>query len=204
MNTNEVAKEIGVSSKTIQRWVKQLNIPVARNELGHYEFHEDIVQLLKEVKHQMSEGVILQDIQLPIHKETVRQSAPAAEADVSIQRIEALEKQVKALIQQQLHVTDVEDRLQELERKLAKKADEGVSYQLLQHRREIEDLSTKFDRLAAALKQPSQVEEKKEIAHPDIKKKACTLPSVSFISLRKAASFGSLSTILYGKCNNDR
>lgn len=176
MNTNEVAKEIGVSSKTIQRWVKQLNIPVARNELGHYEFHEDILQLLKEVKHQMSEGVILQDIQLPIHKETVRQSAPAAEADVSIQRIEALEKQVKALIQQQLHVTDVEDRLQELERKLAKKADEGVSYQLLQHRREIEDLSTKFDRLAAALKQPSQVEEKKEIAHPDIKKKRVLFP----------------------------
>ncbi|MFP3394447.1 helix-turn-helix domain-containing protein, partial [Brevibacillus sp. SIMBA_076] len=32
LNTNEVAKEIGVSSKTIQRWVKQLNIPVARNE----------------------------------------------------------------------------------------------------------------------------------------------------------------------------
>ncbi|BBP92889.1 chromosome-anchoring protein RacA [Bacillus safensis] len=162
MNTNEVAKEIGVSSKTIQRWVKQLNIPVARNELGHYEFHEDIVQLLKEVKHQMSEGVILQDIQLPIHKETVRQSAPAAQTDVSIQRIEALEKQVKELIQQLLHVNDAEDRLQELERKLAKKkADEGVSYQLLQHRREIEDLSTKFDRLTATLKQPSQVEEKK-------------------------------------------
>ncbi|MFJ5671777.1 chromosome-anchoring protein RacA [Bacillus safensis] len=174
MNTNEVAKEIGVSSKTIQRWVKQLNIPVARNELGHYEFHEDIVQLLKEVKHQMSEGVILQDIQLPIHKETVRQSAPAAQ--VSIQRIEALEKQVKELIQQQLHVNDVEDRLKELERKLAKKADEGVSYQLLQHRREIEDLSTKFDRLTATLKQSSQVEEKKEIAHPDIKKKRVLFP----------------------------
>ncbi|MCY7492546.1 chromosome-anchoring protein RacA [Bacillus safensis] len=176
MNTNEVAKEIGVSSKTIQRWVKQLNIPVARNELGHYEFHEDILQLLKEVKYQMSEGVILQDIQLPIHKKTVHQSASAAQTDVSIQRIEALEKQVKELIQQQLHVTDAEDRLQELERKLAKKADEGVSYQLLQHRREIEDLSTKINRLAADLKQSTQVEEKKETAHPNIKKKRVLFP----------------------------
>lgn len=187
MNTNEVAKEIGVSSKTIQRWVKQLNIPVARNELGHYEFHEDIVQLLKEVKHQMSEGVILQDIRLPIHEETVQQLSPAAETDASTRRIEALEKQVKQLIQQQLHVTDVENRLQELERKLAKKADEGVSYQLLQHRREIEDLTTKLERLAASLKQPSQIEEKRK-SHTLTSKKACALPSVSFISLRKAAS----------------
>ncbi|WP_426551567.1 chromosome-anchoring protein RacA [Bacillus pumilus] len=176
MNTNEVAKEIGVSSKTIQRWVKQLNIPVARNELGHYEFHEDIVQLLKEVKHQMSEGVILQDIRLPIHTETVQQLSPAAETDASTKRIEALEKQVNQLIQQQLHSTDVEKRLQELERKLAKKADEGVSYQLLQHRREIEDLTTKLERLAGSLKQPSQIEEKKEITHTDIKKKRALFP----------------------------
>ncbi|WP_144531883.1 chromosome-anchoring protein RacA [Bacillus pumilus] len=178
MNTNEVAKEIGVSSKTIQRWVKQLNIPVARNELGHYEFHEDIVQLLKEVKHQMSEGVILQDIRLPIHTETVQQLAPAVETDVSIKRIEALEKQVNQLIQQQMHSTDVEKRLQELERKVAKKADEGVSYQLLQHRREIEDLATKLKLLTEKLKQPSQIEEKKEITHthPDIKKKRVLFP----------------------------
>lgn len=176
MNTNEVAKEIGVSSKTIQRWVKQLNIPVARNELGHYEFHEDIVQLLKEVKHQMSEGVILQDIRLPIHTETFQQLSPAAETDASTKRIEALEKQMNQLIQQQLHSTDVEKRLQELERKLAKKADEGVSYQLLQHRREIEDLTTKLERFAASLKQPSQIEEKKEITHTNIKKKRALFP----------------------------
>ncbi|MBU8695877.1 chromosome-anchoring protein RacA [Bacillus pumilus] len=176
MNTNEVAKEIGVSSKTIQRWVKQLNIPVARNELGHYEFHEDIVQLLKEVKHQMSEGVILQDIRLPIHSETVQQLSPTVETDVSTKRIEALEEQVNQLIQQQLHSTDVEKRLQELERKLAKKADEGVSYQLLQHRREIEDLTTKLERLTERLKQPSQIEEKKEITQPDIKKKRVLFP----------------------------
>ncbi|MBQ4814737.1 chromosome-anchoring protein RacA [Bacillus pumilus] len=176
MNTNEVAKEIGVSSKTIQRWVKQLNIPVARNELGHYEFHEDIVQLLKEVKHQMSEGVILQDIRLPIHAETVQQLSPAVETDVSTKRIEALEKQVNQLIQQQFHSTDIENRLQELERNVAKKADEGVSYQLLQHRREIEELTTKLERLTEKLKQPSQIEENKEITHPNIKKKRVLFP----------------------------
>lgn len=27
MNTNMVASELGVSAKTVQRWVKQLNLP---------------------------------------------------------------------------------------------------------------------------------------------------------------------------------
>ncbi|MEK5499043.1 chromosome-anchoring protein RacA [Bacillus sp. FSL M8-0077] len=175
MNTNEVAKEIGVSSKTIQRWVKQLNIPVARNELGHYEFHDDIVQLLKEVKHQMNEGVILHDIRLPIHEETAQQLSPTVETSDSSKRIEALEEQVKQLLQQQTHVSHIEARFQEMERKLAKKADEGVSYQLLQHRREIEELTAKLECLTATLTKPPK-EEEKEKAHPEMKKKRVLFP----------------------------
>lgn len=177
MNTNEVAKEIGVSSKTIQRWVKQLNIPVARNELGHYEFHDDIVQLLKEVKHQMNEGVILHDIRLPIHEETAQQLSPTVETSNSSKRIEALEEQVKQLLQEQTHASHIEARFQELERKLAKKADEGVSYQLLQHRREIEELTAKLERLTATLTKPKpSKEEEKEKAHPEMKKKRVLFP----------------------------
>ncbi|MCY7530509.1 chromosome-anchoring protein RacA [Bacillus altitudinis] len=177
MNTNEVAKEIGVSSKTIQRWVKQLNIPVARNELGHYEFHDDIVQLLKEVQHQMNEGVILHDIRLPIHEETAQQLSPTVETSDSSKRIEALEEQVKQLLQEQTHASHIEARFQELERKLAKKADEGVSYQLLQHRREIEELTAKLERLTATLTKPKpSKEEEKEKAHPEMKKKRVLFP----------------------------
>jgi chromosome-anchoring protein RacA len=177
LNTNEVAKEIGVSSKTIQRWVKQLNIPVARNELGHYEFHDDIVQLLKEVQHQMNEGVILHDIRLPIHEETAQQLSPAVETSDSSKRIEALEEQVKQLLQEQSHVSHIEARFQEIERKLAKKADEGVSYQLLQHRREIEELTAKLERLTATLTKPKpSKEEEKEKAHPEMKKKRVLFP----------------------------
>ncbi|MGY8608007.1 chromosome-anchoring protein RacA [Bacillus altitudinis] len=177
MNTNEVAKEIGVSSKTIQRWVKQLNIPVARNELGHYEFHDGIVQLLKDVQHQMNEGVILHDIRLPIHEETAQQLSPTVETSDSSKRIEALEEQVKQLLQEQSHVSHIEARFQELERKLAKKADEGVSYQLLQHRREIEELTAKLERLTATLTKPKPLkEEEKEKAHPEMKKKRVLFP----------------------------
>ncbi|MDM5299749.1 chromosome-anchoring protein RacA [Bacillus pumilus] len=176
MNTNEVAKEIGVSSKTIQRWVKLLHIPVARNELGHYEFHEDIVLLLKQVKQQMSEGILLQEIRLPFHEETAHQLAPAVETDGLAQRMEMLEQQVNLLIQQQSEVPAVEQRLQELERTLAKKADEGVSYQLLQHRREIEDLTASLEQLTNIVKQLSTVKEDKDVPRTEIKKKRVLFP----------------------------
>ncbi|MFJ5964287.1 chromosome-anchoring protein RacA [Bacillus sp. NPDC093026] len=176
MNTNEVAKEIGVSSKTIQRWVKQLHIPVARNELGHYEFSEDNVMLLKQVKQQLSDGVLLQEIRLPIDEETAHQLASAAESKIYTQRVEALEQQVKQLLQQPSHANAFEHRLNELERKLAKKADEVVSYQLLQHRREIEDLTARLEHLTTSLKQLSKVKEEKETAHSEIKKKRVLFP----------------------------
>lgn len=50
MNTNMVASELGVSAKTVQRWVKQLNLPAERNELGHYSFTAEDVKVLKSVQ----------------------------------------------------------------------------------------------------------------------------------------------------------
>lgn len=41
MNTNEVAKSLGVSSSTIKRWVKQLSIDPARNSKGHFIFTKE-------------------------------------------------------------------------------------------------------------------------------------------------------------------
>lgn len=41
MNSSEVAKHLGVSTSTVQRWVKQLNLPMERNERGHYTFKEE-------------------------------------------------------------------------------------------------------------------------------------------------------------------
>ena len=49
MNTSEVAKLLGVSSSTIQRWVKQLELPMERNERGHYHFNQEDIDLLKNI-----------------------------------------------------------------------------------------------------------------------------------------------------------
>ena len=56
MNTKAVAKLLGTSVSTIQRWVKQLNIEMERNELGHFIFSEENIELLKEVKQQLQQG----------------------------------------------------------------------------------------------------------------------------------------------------
>ncbi|WP_249652370.1 MerR family transcriptional regulator, partial [Lysinibacillus sp. D4A1_S13] len=65
MNTGMAAKELGVSAKTVQRWVQQLNLPAERNELGHHSFTPEDLDVLKLVKRQISEGTALLDVQVP-------------------------------------------------------------------------------------------------------------------------------------------
>ncbi|MCL6573756.1 MAG: helix-turn-helix domain-containing protein, partial [Bacillus sp. (in: Bacteria)] len=43
MNTSEVAKLLGVSSSTVQRWVKQLRLPMEKNDRFHYHFNSDYI-----------------------------------------------------------------------------------------------------------------------------------------------------------------
>ncbi|ASA97958.1 MULTISPECIES: MerR family transcriptional regulator [Anoxybacillus] len=107
LKTSAVAKRLGVSTKTVQRWVKKYNIPCKKNETGHYVFTNEAVEQLEKYK---------------------------------FLGIEEEEKE---------HVDweEVEQRLNELERKIDQKADDVVSFQLLQHRREIEDMLQYIQRL---------------------------------------------------------
>ncbi|AZB40924.1 MerR family transcriptional regulator [Bacillus sp. FJAT-42376] len=131
MNTAAVAKELGVSTKTVQRWVKQLGLPMERNELGHYHFREEDLDTLKSVREQLQNGVLLQDIKaetIPASEpDTPAPSSPPNDADA--------------------RVAELESRLTLMEQKLNHKADAVVSYQLLQHRREMEELNRKIQKI---------------------------------------------------------
>ena len=121
MNTSAVAKLLGVSPSTVQRWVRQLGLQMERNELGHYLFKDEDIDLLKQVQDQLNKGMILQNV-------TVQESKKrrgSVKATVSIDDV-ATEKLI--------------DKIEMLEQRLNGKADDVVTYQLLQHRREIEDL----------------------------------------------------------------
>ena len=138
MNTNAVAKLLGVSPSTIQRWVKHANLNMNRNELGHFVFNDEDIEVMEKIQDQINNGVLLQDIAAAAKK--TRQGVAKKEI-----RDDDLEK--------------FQLKIAELEAKLDRKADEHVSYQLLQHRREIEELNDKID----ALTQQIEILEEKHL-----------------------------------------
>ncbi|NRD80393.1 MerR family transcriptional regulator [Bacillus sp. BRMEA1] len=128
MNTSEVAKLLGVSASTIQRWIKQLSLPMERNERGHYYFNNEDIELLKKIHEQLQNGTLLQDIPpLDDKKKSRKGTVKTADHD---QAIESLITKMK-----------------ELELSIHAKADSVTSYQILQHRREIEDLQSQVTEL---------------------------------------------------------
>lgn len=99
---------------------------MVRNELGHYSFTDEDIQLLKHVQEQLKKGIMLQDI-------TVEEKKKRIGIVKSVENNQLTEKLLA--------------RMDELEQRLNKKADDVVSYQLLQHRREIEELQAEVERL---------------------------------------------------------
>lgn len=141
MNTTDAAKKLGVSTKTVQRWVKQLQLPASRNELGHYFFTDDDIAVLEDVKEQLKNGTPMQDVTVnrPKKKFLVKRhdaDQPNAPEHVS----QAIEETVQRFLRhEQLERELLQKKIAELERKLEQKADDVVSYQLLQQRRELEE-----------------------------------------------------------------
>jgi chromosome-anchoring protein RacA len=128
MNSAEVAKLLGVSISTIQRWVKQLNLPMERNERGHYFFKNEDIQLLKEIHERLQSGALLQDIS------PVKETKP-------------LRKAVVKTVESSIEIKELQQKMKKLEISVNSKADSVVSYQLLQHRREIEELQENIKEL---------------------------------------------------------
>lgn len=154
MNTSAVAKMLGVSPSTIQRWVKQANLQMERTELGHYQFSDESIEVLKDIKNQLNNGVLLQDLKLKgkkSRKATVL--APPA--------FNGLTEELSA-------------RMDKLEKKVDGKADDIVSYQILQHRRELEEMQEEIAKLkelieslnqaASAQEDTAQTEDKSKFA----------------------------------------
>lgn len=141
MNTSAVAKMLGVSPSTIQRWVKQANLQMERTELGHYQFSEEGIGILKDIKEQLNNGVLLQDL-------TIKGKKPRKAAVIAPMADDLLVKLI--------------ERMDTLENRLSGKADDVVSYQILQHRREIEELHEEIARLTEVIESMKQVAAHKE------------------------------------------
>jgi chromosome-anchoring protein RacA len=134
MNTAEFAKKLGVSTKTVRKWIKNLNIPCTKNEYGHYVFEDTDLPLFEEIRNQVRSGVPTEKVDLNMQqprKGTVRKMVQVNDKTLS----EKLNKMM--------------DRIKENERRIEEKASDVVSYQLLQHRKEIDELQKRVQTLEA-------------------------------------------------------
>ncbi|HZG61702.1 MAG TPA: MerR family transcriptional regulator [Anoxybacillus sp.] len=135
LKTSSVAKRLGVSPKTIQRWIKKYNIPCPRNEAGHYVFDAETITLLEQIK--FEQGAALEEDYEEATKETLCPD-------------HIFETHVKP------HIEEMTARLQSVERKLEQKADDVVSFQILQHRKEIDELVEHIQQLESRIVQLEQ------------------------------------------------
>lgn len=143
MNTGAVSKMLGVSSSTVQRWVKHLGLEMERNEFGHYVYGDEDIELLKEFKQQLQNGVPIQNI--------VMEKKPR--------------KGYGKIQPNNEHNEDLIKKVTELEKSLENKADSVVTYQLLQHRNEIEELKNQIEKLTREIdKLTAKAQEEERIA----------------------------------------
>lgn len=137
MSTAAVAKSLGVSRRTLMRWVDQLNLDLEKNELGHYQFSDADIERLKEIQNSPSP-------QLQNH-EHIRKGKVTHMSSLDTNKVDALT-----------------NRLEEIERKVQSKADGVVSYQLLQHRREMEELVGTIKKLELRIEELEKSQKKQE------------------------------------------
>lgn len=136
LKTKEAAQLLAVSETTVRRWISQFPSSFGKDTLGHYAFDETALHNLQLIKQELEEGISLQDINLSPVPQGLQASAPVYEDREEL-----------------LH------RLSRLEASLSQKADEVVTYQLLSHRQELDELRLVLTQLTAsmdALQYPEQ------------------------------------------------
>ncbi|MBU8907296.1 MerR family transcriptional regulator [Desertibacillus haloalkaliphilus] len=127
LKTTDVCKRVGVNSTTVKRWVTHFNLTLKTNDKGHYLYSPKQVELFLEIKKHLRAGQKMKDLTVEgdkvvaVHKESPKK-----------------EMIPKALYEKKLENLTMQIDL--LERKLSEKADEVVSFQVLRHRTEIDDM----------------------------------------------------------------
>ncbi|ARK30355.1 chromosome-anchoring protein RacA [Halalkalibacter krulwichiae] len=126
LKTKEVSEQLGVNPTTIQRWAKYFGLKCETNEHGHYLYTKEHVAIMREVQQQLQQGKRMREIKVGQNDQHHAEIAQDGRKVETYLYEEKLEK--------------VMSRIEELDEKISKKADEVVSYQLLKHRTELEEM----------------------------------------------------------------
>jgi chromosome-anchoring protein RacA len=125
LKTKTVSEELGVNPTTVQRWVRHFNIQCDKNDHGHYLFKQEDIEQLKKIKEQLDQGLLMSDIQISSFFMGEKLIDLPLNFEEKCQRLDAA--------------------IAALEKKIEEKADAVVSYQMLQHAREVEELVKKME-----------------------------------------------------------
>lgn len=122
VKTKTVSDQLDVNPSTIQRWVKNFDLPCRKNNHGHLLFNEKDIKKLEQIKVQLNNGLSMEDVELYSEPDESRKTGIS---------ISDYEKKLESMV----------SRMNGVEETLTKKADEVVSIQLYQHRNEIDHLT---------------------------------------------------------------
>ncbi|MBM7633489.1 MerR family transcriptional regulator [Geomicrobium sediminis] len=152
--TQYVADQLNVAPKTIQNWVRKHEVPVITNDRGHYLYDVLAIEKLRQVKER----------QLPDREPVLQELA-------TIKPSEDEKALLKASTQEaEKRMEDIIKRLDHLERMIEQKADEVVSFQLLKHRTELDDVQQSVksieDQLTVIEHQQIEKAEKEKTVQP--------------------------------------
>jgi chromosome-anchoring protein RacA len=121
VKSNDASEKLGVQPNTTYHWIKQHNIPCEKNDFGHYVLDEEALQKLLKVKSQAEQ----KGNQL-LKSRTVRKG-----------KVNDYEKRMDQMIR----------RIDQMEQSLSQKANDVVSYQLLHHRSDLNEMMNKLIKL---------------------------------------------------------
>ncbi|WP_059105152.1 chromosome-anchoring protein RacA [Shouchella shacheensis] len=146
LKTKDVSESLGVNPTTVQRWTKFFGIACDVNDQGHFLYTKSDVEQLASIHEQLQAGKRMKEIRIE------GGAVEGEEPKESISRsLSVPTKQYEARLAQLFTHVD------ELEEKLEAKADDVVSYQLLKHRSELDEMAGLLSRLESRME---RIEEK--------------------------------------------
>lgn len=155
LKTKDAAKLLSVSMTTIKRWAAMFPNYFPKDRFGHYTFSEKQISMLSHIKDQINLGEPLESIHLDAFNDE----------QISISSLEN-----QSELSDHEPMSELLTRMDHIERTLDQKADEVVMIQLLQQRKELEELRLMIKEVAASLeplqKTSSQAPSMLEEFHP--------------------------------------
>lgn len=141
LKTKDAAELLSVSQTTVKRWASAFPDFFPKDKFGHYIFTEQELNLLRHIQDRINQGDTLEGLVLPVEK-PMHSGEPALSAQPAQPGQPAPGGSA---------MNHIAARMDHLEHALERKADEVVSIQLLQQRKELEELRQRVAQLAAAL-----------------------------------------------------